>query len=117
LCTAHEAAAAQGSDGAAADRAEAQHSSPGGSAVVTVEASQAEGVDHTGVARHFVVAVEDVHVAHPALLPQEHGFPGKQGQAPVDGYLGDFALLHAVWPAPEDAALAHLAEIRRQGLG
>src|SRR6266851_7560340 len=49
--------------------------------------------------------------------PVVHRLKGDQGQPPVNAQLGDFLVLDAVRPAPQDLPLAQLAEVSRQRLG
>jgi hypothetical protein len=61
--------------------------------------------------------VEDVQTVAAVGLPVVHGLPRDQGEAFVDGELGDLAVLDAVRPSPEGLAVAEALEVGGLGLG
>jgi hypothetical protein len=61
--------------------------------------------------------VDDVQAELAVVRPMVHRLEGDQGQAPVDGQLGDLLVLHAVRPAPQDLPVPQLGEVVWHRLG
>ena len=86
-------------------------------AVVPGRPGQRHGVQHRAVAGHLVVHVEDVDHEVPRRRPVVHGLPGDQGQALVDGDLGEVRVLDRVRPSPQHLPVVQRVEVVQRRLG
>ena len=107
----------QSSHRAATCRTEADDTGPERAAIFTGDPHDLHGVQYRAVAGKFVVLMEHVQVERAVIGPVVHGLERDQGQPPVDAQLGDVLVLHAVRPAPQHLALAHVRKVLRQRLG
>ena len=106
----------QGRHRAAAGCAEADDGRPERAAVLTGRPGELHRVQHRAVTGHLVVLVEYMQAERAVARPVIHRLKSDQGQPPVNAQLGDFLVLDTVRPAPQDLALAQLAEVGWQRL-
>ena len=105
------AVSVQGGDRAAGGCTESDDGGAQPAAVAAGDSGQLHGVQYGAVARQLVVLVKDVQPESAVSLPVVHCLEGDQRQPPINGYLGQGRILHAVWPAPDDLSQIEFGQI------
>ncbi len=104
-------------DRTAADSAEAENNHLSLVAIVSVDASELQRMQHSAVARHFVVFVKRVAAHLSVGTPDKHILKAYESLLAIDRRLRMRALLHAMRIAPENAPFAQFFQIFQHRFG